>query len=95
MEAKKSSPKNTPKRPEAPTQSATMIILASCVIGGVISKVVVNAMEISGIYFTLIWTLGTVWYLQKTGNRRVAIIYLLVAIGLALLGFGLAYLMDR
>lgn len=87
---------NIKKSEDGPvTQSAAMIILVSVVVGGLISRMVLTALDASGvtrIVFFVIWTLLTAIYLNQTGNKRTSRIYLLVVLGIALFtGLAVAY----
>jgi uncharacterized membrane protein YwzB len=87
---------NIKKSADGPvTQSAAMIILVSVVVGGLISRMVLTALDASGvtrIVFFVIWTLLTAIYLNQTGNKRTSRIYLLVVLGIALFtGLAVAY----
>lgn len=69
------------------TQSAAMIILVSVVVGGLISRLVLTALDASALarlIFFIIWTVLTAIYLNQTGNRRTSRIYLLVVLGIGL-----------
>ncbi len=69
------------------TQSAAMIILVSLVVGGLISRLVLSALDASPLArlaFFAIWTALTAIYLNQTGNKRTSRIYLLVVLGIML-----------